>query len=94
MEVLTKDEILSEEVIANVSTEDTEETTTAEEAVAEAEAAIDTEDKFILPFDYAEDEHYFVEQLGEIPKKPFYSFCKRAMDMGRTDRCSVGFTRH
>ena len=35
----------------------------------------------IMPYEYAEDEHYYVEALGEIQKKPFYDFVKRAMDI-------------
>lgn len=35
----------------------------------------------ILPYDYAEDEHYYVEDLGNVEKKPFYSFVKRAFDV-------------
>lgn len=35
----------------------------------------------ILPYDYAEDEHYYVEDLGEVERKPFYSFVKRAFDV-------------
>lgn len=35
----------------------------------------------IMPFTYAEDEHYYVEALGELPKKPFYSFVKRCFDI-------------
>ncbi|MBE6790768.1 MAG: sugar transferase [Ruminococcaceae bacterium] len=39
------------------------------------------ETKVILPFEYEEDEHYYVEKLGEIPAKPVYSFLKRCIDV-------------
>ena len=39
------------------------------------------EEKVVLPFEYGEDEHYYVEALGDIPKKPLYSFIKRAFDI-------------
>ncbi len=38
-------------------------------------------DQVILPFEYREDEHYYIESLGEIPKKPVYSFLKRCFDI-------------
>ena len=38
-------------------------------------------DDVVMPFEYAEDEHYYVEDLGVLPKKPFYSFVKRAFDI-------------
>ena len=37
--------------------------------------------KIIMPFEYGDDEHYYVESLGEIEKKPFYDFIKRVMDI-------------
>lgn len=39
-----------------------------------------TED-VVMPFEYAEDEHYYVEDLGVLKKKPFYSFVKRTFDI-------------
>ncbi len=39
------------------------------------------EPTIIMPFEYGEDEHYYVEQLGQIKKKPFYSFLKRTFDI-------------
>ena len=48
------------------------------EAPSKEEASVE---KVILPYEYAEDEHYYIEDLGEIPKKPFYSFVKRIMDI-------------
>jgi hypothetical protein len=30
----------------------------------------------IMPFSYQDDEHYYVEDLGQIEKKTFYSFVK------------------
>ena len=49
----------------------------------EVHASVITEEKpkIILPYEYRDDEHYYVEDLGKIKKKPFYAFCKRAMDM-------------
>ena len=35
----------------------------------------------ILPYNYGEDEHYYVEDVGEIKFKPFYSFVKRGFDI-------------
>ena len=40
-----------------------------------------TAPKVILPYDYEADEHYYIEDLGKIKKKPFYSFVKRAFDL-------------
>ncbi len=39
------------------------------------------DEQVIMPFSYGEDEHYYVENLGKIPKKPVYSFLKRAFDI-------------
>lgn len=38
-------------------------------------------DEVIMPFHYEEDEHYYIESLGKLKKKPFYSFVKRAFDI-------------
>ena len=35
----------------------------------------------VMPFFYEEDEHYYVEELGELKKKPFFSFVKRVFDI-------------
>lgn len=35
----------------------------------------------VMPYDYAEDEHYYVEKLGTIPTKRIYSFIKRLFDI-------------
>lgn len=35
----------------------------------------------IMPFTYAEEEHYYVEPLGVIRKKPIYAFVKRLFDI-------------
>lgn len=43
--------------------------------------AADNTDDVVMPFEYAEDEHYYVEDLGVIAKKPFYSFVKRTFDI-------------
>lgn len=34
-----------------------------------------------LPYEYAEDEQYNVDRLGELPRKPLYAFVKRAFDI-------------
>ncbi len=41
----------------------------------------DLSTQVILPYEYREDEHYYVEDLGQIKKKPFYSFVKRTFDI-------------
>lgn len=43
--------------------------------------------KIILPYEYREDEHYYVEELGELKKKPVFSFLKRLFDIVA---CSLG----
>lgn len=35
----------------------------------------------ILPYKYEDDEHYYVEDVGKIKEKPFYSFVKRVFDI-------------
>ncbi len=40
-----------------------------------------TTEDVVMPFEYAEDEHYYVEDLGVLKKKPFYSFVKRSFDI-------------
>ena len=40
---------------------------------------LEQEQKVILPFEKTEE--YYAEQLGEIPKKPVYSFFKRLFDI-------------
>lgn len=40
-----------------------------------------SEEQVILPFKYGEDEHYYIESLGKVPKKPVYSFIKRCFDI-------------
>ena len=52
---------------------------TAQPAAEQPEAPAAAED-VIMPYTYAEDEHYYVEALGTIKKKPFYSFVKRCFD--------------
>lgn len=42
---------------------------------------IDNREKAIMPFTYAEDEHYYVEDLGEVSAKPLYSLVKRCFDI-------------
>ena len=41
----------------------------------------DNSTKVNLPFEVKEGEEYFVEDLGEIKKKPFYDFFKRVFDL-------------
>ena len=45
------------------------------------EPRVSTAPKLVLPYEYKADEHYYVEDLGQIEKKPFYSFVKRAFDI-------------
>ena len=40
-----------------------------------------TEDQVLMPFSYGEDEHYYIESVEPLEKKPFYSFVKRAFDI-------------
>ena len=42
---------------------------------------VEAKPQVILPYEYAEDEHYYIEDLGKIKKKPLYSFFKRAFDI-------------
>lgn len=35
----------------------------------------------ILPYEYREDEHYYVECIEKLPRKLFYSFVKRTFDI-------------
>ena len=35
----------------------------------------------IMPFEYREDEHYYIDDLGNVEKKPVYSFFKRSFDI-------------
>ena len=35
----------------------------------------------IMPFEYGDNEHYYVESLGELPTMPVYSFVKRLFDI-------------
>ena len=37
--------------------------------------------KVILPYQYREDEHYYIENLGQVKSKPIYAFLKRAFDI-------------
>ena len=55
-----------EEVNAEQVKEETAEQTAAEDVV--------------MPCVYGEDEHYYVEQLGTLKKKPIYAFVKRCFD--------------
>lgn len=55
----------------------------ASPSAEEAAVAVATEQptKIILPYEYREDEHYYIEDLGKVKKKPIYAFFKRAMDI-------------
>lgn len=43
--------------------------------------AVNTAPRIILPFEYAPDEHYVIEDIGEVKRKPFFSFFKRMFDI-------------
>lgn len=60
---------------------------TVKRAPHELAAEIAAQEKVVLPFPVAEGEEYFIESLGEVKKKPFYSFIKRAFDI-----CASGFS--
>lgn len=51
------------------------------ETVETAETAAPKQEQVILPFEYGEDEHYYVEDLGKIRPKPIYAFIKRLFDI-------------
>lgn len=55
--------------------------TIAEQEIPASSITLKEKTKIILPFEYAADEHYYVEDLGEVEKKPFYSFVKRSFDI-------------
>lgn len=38
-------------------------------------------EKFVMPFEYAEDEHYYVDEVGTLPPKRLYRFVKRLFDI-------------
>lgn len=50
-----------------------------EEETAEKPVPAAAED-VVMPYLYGEDEHYYVEQLGKLKKKPVYAFVKRCFD--------------
>ena len=66
-------------IIDNEKIIDSEGGVAVEEKVDTQENA--AESKIIMPFEYGEDEHYYVEDLGDIPSKPVYRFFKRCMDI-------------
>lgn len=47
----------------------------------ESNVTLGDKSQVIMPFSYSENEHYYIEDLGEIPEKPFYSFVKRVFDI-------------
>lgn len=50
----------------------------AHEPAVAAPAQVTT---LVMPYDYAENEHYYVPTVGKVQKKPLYSFLKRAFDL-------------
>lgn len=70
----------TEENVTEAAEEPAAKTDEAEaDAPSAAEAGAAKED-VVMPYEYGEDEHYYVEQLGKIRKKPVYSFIKRCFD--------------
>lgn len=51
------------------------------EPTEQTEASNPVENAYIMPFLYGEDEHYYLEDLGKVPDKPWFSFCKRLFDI-------------
>ena len=49
--------------------------------VAEERCDLSSDVAVVMPFDYKEDEHYYVERIETVKKKPVYSFLKRAFDI-------------
>ena len=52
----------------------------------EAVSSVTVEDKdstaaVVMPFEYAEDEHYYIEEIGEVKGKLFYRIVKRTFDI-------------
>ena len=64
--------------VAEIVSETESDSGTAGTVVA---GAVATAPKIILPYEYKADEHYYIEDLGKIKKKPFYSFIKRTFDI-------------
>ena len=52
-----------------------------EKEIPALDIAVEEKIKIILPYEYAADEHYYIEDLGEIKRKPFYSLVKRSFDI-------------
>ena len=53
-----------------------------QETLQKTKAAIVAEEQnVVLPFDVAPGEEYFIESIGEVKRKPFYSFLKRFFDI-------------
>ena len=51
-------------------------------AIEKAPAVEDApSEALVMPYDYAEDEHYYIENLGVVSKKPVYTFFKRTFDI-------------
>ena len=47
----------------------------------ETQVSSQEETKIILPFEREDGKEYFIEDLGRIKRKPFYSFVKRLVDI-------------
>ena len=45
------------------------------------EDACEAISELVMPYEYKEDENYYVESLGTIPAKPIYSVLKRVFDI-------------
>ncbi len=43
--------------------------------------AFEKHETYISPFEYRDDEHYYIEKIDKLSKKPFYSFVKRLFDI-------------
>lgn len=65
----------------NQTVESTVEKESAIAASFEADTYQTPKIEYIMPFHYDEDEHYYVENLGALKKKPVYSFFKRLFDI-------------
>ena len=78
--------VLDAPVTAETPVADTPDTDTATDLTDEpllTDEVTEEADKeaFVLPYEYAEDEHYYIEDIGEVKRKPVYSFIKRAFDI-------------
>ncbi len=51
------------------------------EGYTEVASSKDLTSAVVLPFEVEKGEEYFIQQIGEVPKKPFFSFFKRLFDI-------------